>query len=68
MFPTAYFADRMFAPRYFPKVGAAPAPSTGGPHAMTGLSGASGGIHGAIYPGWAERPTLADMVLRVATC
>lgn len=28
MFPTRYFGNRMFAPRYWPKVGASPAPVT----------------------------------------
>jgi hypothetical protein len=30
MFPTRYFADAYFAPRYFAKVGATPAAPTGG--------------------------------------
>lgn len=29
MFPRRYFAPVYFAPRYFPEIGAAPAPSTG---------------------------------------
>ena len=29
MFPTRYFGDRMFAPRYWPKVGAAPVVGAG---------------------------------------
>ena len=28
MFPTRYYGDRFYAPRYFPKVGADPIPGT----------------------------------------
>lgn len=40
MFPTRYFANRMFAPRYFPKVGASGA--SGPPKGMLPLLGAGG--------------------------